>query len=158
MLEVERRSELGVPAETAWAWAISLEEINDELRPWLRMTMPAALRGVELEELPVGRSVGRSWILLLGLIPVDYDDLCLEELEPPSRFRERSRTLTFDPWIHERVVEPAPGGGCVVIDRLGFELKGPLRRLPGGSRLATAIVGFLFSHRHRRLRRRAGVA
>ena len=138
-------------------WATSPGAINAELRPLLRMTTPRRLRGLTLDEVPVGRPLGRSWILLGGLLPVDYDDLCLAELEPPRRFRERSRTLTFSAWEHERTVEPAGVDGCVVTDRLGFELKRPPARIPGAARLAAAIVGALFSHRHRRLRRRAAI-
>lgn len=154
MIRVERSSELAVGAEQAWAWATSPEGINHELRPLLRMTMPARLRGVDLDEFPVGTPAGRSWILLFGLIPVDYDDLQLVELEPPRRFLERSRTLSLSPWEHERTIEPT-ANGCIVSDRLGFELKAPLDRVPGAARLAWAIVGALFSHRHRRLRARS---
>lgn len=46
------------------------------------------------------------------------------------------------------------GGAARVRDRLGFELRGPLARVPGLARLSRAIVGALFDHRHRRLRRR----
>ena len=73
--------------------------------------------------------LGRSWILLGGLLPVDYDDLKLAELEPGRRFLERSRTLTFSVWQHERIVEPEGEGRCRVTDRLGFELQA--RQSPG---------------------------
>jgi hypothetical protein len=149
---VERSSELALGAEEMWARATSPEGINHELRPILRMTMPRRLGGRTIAEVPVGTPLGRSWILLGGLLPVDYDDLCLAELEPPRRFLERSRTVSFAVWEHERVVEPLPGGGCRLTDRLGFELKPLLRRIPGAAAVARAIVGAVFSHRHRRAR------
>ena len=151
MHRVARRSELATNADTAWTRAISPAGVNAELMPIVRMTMPRGVRGLDLSEFPLGETVGRSWILLFGLIPVDYDDLRLVELEP-RRFLERSRTLAFSVWEHERLIEPLPGGRCVVSDRLAFELKRPLRRIPAAAALARAIVGFLFSHRHRRLR------
>lgn len=154
MLRVQRSSELAAPAGEVWAAATDQAGINGELKPLLRMTMPARVRGVPLDEFPIGSPVGRSWILLFGLIPVDYDDLCLVELEPPRRFRERSKTLMFGLWEHERTVEPSAGDGCVVTDRLGFTLKPPLYRVPGAAAAARAVVGFLFGHRHRRLRAR----
>jgi hypothetical protein len=135
---------------------VSEEGINDELRPVLRMTMPAGLRGKTVATVAVGEPLGRSWILLGGLLPVDYDDLCLAELEPGRRFLERSRTLTFAVWEHERLIEPAGEGRCRVTDRLGFELKRPLAAVPGCARLAERVVRLLFGHRHRRLARHWG--
>ena len=156
MFRVEQSSLLPRAAAEVWARAVTPEGINDELSPILRMTVPAGLRGRTVDDVEVGVGLGRSWILLGRLLPVDYDDLCLVELEPGRRFRERSRTLTFGVWEHERVVEPEGDRSCRVTDRLGFELKQPLARLPGAAALARAIVGFLFRHRHRRLARWAG--
>ena len=156
MRTVERSSRLPCPAPEVWAAAVTPVGINDELRPLLRMTIPRPLRGKTIDEVEVGVPLGRSWILLGGLLPVDYDDLCLAELEPGRRFLERSRTLAFEVWQHERVIEPQGERACTVTDRLGFELKAPLRRLPGAAALAAAIVGFVFGHRHRRLRTRYG--
>jgi ligand-binding SRPBCC domain-containing protein len=90
------------------------------------------------------------------VLPVDYDDLCLAELDPGRRFLERSRTLSFSVWQHERIVEPLDERSCRVTDRLGFELKRAVAWIPGAARLARAVVAFLFRHRHRRLARQAG--
>jgi hypothetical protein len=115
------------------------------------MTMPRALRGKAIDDVEVGVPLGRSWILLGRVLPVDYDDLCLAELEPGRRFLERSRTLTFAVWQHERTVEPVGEASCRVTDRPGFELKRALAWMPGAERVAAAVVRFLFRHRHRRL-------
>jgi hypothetical protein len=149
---VEQSSLVPAPATEVWGRAITEEGINDELSPILRMTMPAGLRGKTIDTVEVGKPLGRSWILLGRLVPVDYDDLRLVELEPGRRFLERSRTLAFSVWQHERIVEPVGEASCRVTDRLGFELKRPVAWIPGSARLATAIVRFLFRHRHRRLR------
>ncbi len=153
MERISRSVRLSRPAPEAWSGAVDPDLINDELRPLLRMTMPRRLRDRDLSEFPVGAPAGRSWILLLGILPVDYDDLCLVELEPPRRFLERSSTLSLSTWEHERVIEP-DGDGCVLTDRLGFELRSPLTRIPGAASLADAIVKGLFAHRHRRLLKR----
>ncbi|MGH2955305.1 MAG: hypothetical protein ACRDK9_15065 [Solirubrobacterales bacterium] len=139
-----------------WARAVSEEGINDELAPILRMTLPAGLRGKTIDDVEVGVPLGRSWILLFGVLPVDYDDLCVAELEPGRRFLERSSMLSMRTWQHERVVEPDGAGSCTVTDRLSFELRRPLAWIPGSGRVATAIVRFLFRHRHRRLQRTTG--
>ena len=163
--ELTVASTVAVPANVAWERAVTEEGINDELSPILRMTMPAGLRGKAIDEVAVGSPLGRSWILLGRVLPVDYDDLCLVELEPGRRFLERSRTLAFAVWQHERVIEAESERACVVTDRLGFELKRGVAWIPGAARLAETTVRALFRHRHRRLartgsrahRRRAGL-
>ena len=117
--------------------------------------MPASLRGRTISDVPLGEPLGRSWILLFGLVPVDYDDLELAERGPGLRFQERSTMLSMTSWEHERTVEPA-GEGCEVTDRLTFKLRRPLAAVPGSARLARAIVARLFGHRHRRLARHWG--
>ena len=141
------------PAAAVWERAVPEEGINDELAPILRMTMPEGLAGRTVDTVDVGVPLGRSWILLGRVLPVDYDDLCLVELEPGRRFLERSRTLAFSVWQHERIVEPEGEGRCRVTDRLGFVLKRGVAWIPGVARLAAAVVAFLFRHRHRRLAR-----
>ena len=149
--DVEQVSRVAAPAAEVWARAVTPEGINHELAPWLRMTMPAALRDATIDDVRTGEPLGRSWLLLGGVFPVDYDDLRLAELEPGRRFLERSSMLTMRVWQHERVVDPDGPGACTVTDRLTFELRRPLRWIPGMDRLARAIVGRLFAHRHRRL-------
>ena len=129
------------------------------MMPLARMTIPKRLRGRGIDEFPVGAQAGRCWLLLFGVIPIDYDDLCIAELElepPRRRFLERSSMAMLSVWEHERIVEPLPepAAGCRVVDRLGFELKPLPARIPGTARLARAIIGFFFGHRHRRLQRR----
>jgi hypothetical protein len=150
---VEQSSVVPADADRVWARAVSEEGVNDELRPILRMTMPARLRGKTIDDVEVGVQLGRSRILLFGLIPVDYDDLSLAELGPGNRFLERSEMLSMRVWQHERNVEPIDAGLCRVTDRLGFELRRPLAWIPGSARLARATVAALFRHRHRRLSR-----
>ena len=122
--------------------------MNDELGPLVRMTVP---RGSDLV-LRVG-SLGRSWILLLGVLPIDYDDLYLASVEPGRAFSERSVMGSCSAWHHDRSLEPLPGGGCRVIDRIGFE---PRVGAFGG--LMAFTFEAMFRWRHRRLRRHFGAA
>lgn len=146
-LEIEVR--LAVDPDRLWREVCTLDGVNRELAPLLRMTVPPGLEGATIDALRAGEPAGRSWLLLGGLIPVEYDDLCLVEVEP-GRFLERSRMLTIDPWEHGRSVVAA-GSGSLLRDRLRFELRRPLAQLPGAERLAGALVGAVFRHRHRRL-------
>jgi hypothetical protein len=153
MHAVEQSSVVALPASEMWARAGSPEGINDELAPILRMTVPAGMRGKTIDDVEVGVPLGRSWILLGRVLPVDYDDIRLAELEPGRRFLERSSMLSMRVWQHERTVEPAGDHSCTVTDRLTFLLRRPLAWIPGSHRVAAAIVRFLFRHRHRRLSR-----
>ncbi len=152
MRSFEIATDLAAPPETVWQRVTTPQGINDELLPLMRMTMPRALRGVTIGDISVSENLGRSWLLAFGLIPVDYDDLTIAELEPGRRFLEQSTMLTQSRWRHERIVE-ALGSGCRVTDRLAWQ--GRARALGALFGLAVPI---LFRHRHRRLRRRFGSA
>jgi ligand-binding SRPBCC domain-containing protein len=124
--------------------------VNYELWPLFRMTAPRHLREHGLSAVTVGERVCRSWVLLFGVIPVDYDDLTLERLDPPRSFLERSPMLSQRSWEHARSIEARPGG-CLLIDRVRYE-----PRLPVPERVLQTIYRLVFRHRHRRLRKRYG--
>jgi len=148
-------STLAAAPERVWRHATTPDGVNRELRPLLRMTFPAsaadAVRdGATLEELAArtrpGERVGRCWILLAGVLPVEYDDLAFAELDPGRRFLERSTLLTQRTWEHERTVDPHPQGSRLT-DRIRFE-----PRIPWLEPVFAVVVGWLFRWRHRRLR------
>ncbi len=144
------RSQLDASAPVVWRSVASVEGIAFELWPIARMTFPEEIAVLTEDTVPVGRRLCRSWILALGFIPIDYDDVTIHEFEPGRRFLERSPTLSQRPWIHERIVEPTDGG-CVVTDRLEIHPRIPLMRSA-----IVRTVRLLFSHRHRRLVQRFG--
>jgi ligand-binding SRPBCC domain-containing protein len=147
---VQLESRLSASPETVWERVSTFEGVNDELRPLLRMTAPATVRALEPSDVVLGERIFRSWVLLFGVLPIDYDDLTLISLEPGRGFHERSRMLSMRVWEHERTLIP-DGSGCVVRDRLSFEA-----RLPGMGPLIQRFIGTTFRHRHKRLRRRFG--
>jgi ligand-binding SRPBCC domain-containing protein len=151
MRTVEQQSLLAAPPDAVWARVSTFEGINDELRPLMRMTAPARVRALDPSEVVLGERIFRSWVLLFGLIPIDYDDLTLIALEPGRGFHERSRMLSMRVWEHERTLEPAGDSATRVGDRLSFE-----PRLPGSGPLLERFIRATFRHRHRRLRRRFG--
>jgi hypothetical protein len=118
---VERSTALAAPAERVWARVTTFAGVNDELRPWLRMTAPRELRQAALTDLDLGRRACRSWVLLGGIVPFDYDDVTLVEIGPGMRFLERSPMLSQRLWQHERWVEPVDGGYRLT-DRLTYPL------------------------------------
>ncbi|MGH2725870.1 MAG: hypothetical protein ACRDKS_02725 [Actinomycetota bacterium] len=123
--------------------------MNDELWPVLRMTHPRGLDRLP-DDAPTGVRLFRSWILLFGILPIDFDDLTLLRIEPGRGFLESSRLLTSRRWEHERTIDAAPQGS-VLTDRIRFE---PRLRAAGSA--LYRIIRFLFAHRHRRLRKAFG--
>ena len=58
---VERQSIVDAPSERVWARVITPEGINDELRPWMTMSMPRGKKSLTVDDIPVGTPVGRCW-------------------------------------------------------------------------------------------------
>ena len=116
------------------------------------MTVPGRLRHTSLDEVELGVRVCRSWVLLLGVVPFEYDDLVIVERGPGLRFLERSSTLVARTWQHERMVAPTDHG-CRLTDRVSLEPRRAVARLPGS---VGRVVEAIFAHRHRRLAARFG--
>jgi RimJ/RimL family protein N-acetyltransferase len=150
VLHFEVSSGLAASPEAVWEHATRPSGVNDELTPLVRMTFPRRLARLDPETVELGRPLGRCWLLLFGVLPVDWDDLTLVEIEPGRRFLERSSMLTQRIWEHERLVIPE-GSGARLVDRVGFT-----PRLTWLGRLQAPIFRLVFRHRHRRLRRRFG--
>jgi ligand-binding SRPBCC domain-containing protein len=144
--EFEVSSLIPAPPERVWERIITPAGINHELRPWMTMTVPRGIKRLDPETVELGRPLGRSWVLLFGLLPFEYDDITLIELEPGRRFLERSPMLSQRSWRHERIVEAAEGGSRVT-DRVRME---PRLGLPAAP--LRPLFRAVFRHRHRRLR------
>lgn len=143
-------SRLAAPPAAVWEHATSFAGVNAEFGGLLRMTAPRDVREAGLGGVALGERLCRSWILLLGVIPLDYDDITLVELEPGRGFLERSSMLSNRVWEHRRTIEP-DGTGCVVTDAIRYE-----PRLPVPHALLRRVYGLVFAWRHRNLRRRFG--
>ena len=140
----------GTP-ERLWRHALSPDGVNAEFVPLLRMTFPPGIDDLVSGWAP-GERRFRSWLLLFGFLPVDYDDIAFVEVEPPRRFLERSVLFSARLWQHERILRPV-AGGVRVTDRIGFaprwSILGPLQAV---------VFRAVFALRHRNLRRRFGRA
>ncbi len=150
---VRASSRLAAPADRVWAEVTAAKGINYELMPIVRMTVPGGLDALSVGDVHDGQHLGRSWLLLGGLIPFDYDDITIERVEPGRWFQEDSTMLSQRSWRHHRAVDPTGPGACRVTDNVTFT-----PRLPVPVRLLEFIFGQTFAHRHRRLRRRYGAA
>jgi ligand-binding SRPBCC domain-containing protein len=140
-----------------WAGAVDPDSINQELGPWVSMSMPKDIEpGMTIDDIDLAVPIGRSWIKF-ARIPMDYDDLCLVERGPGMRFLERSKLGSARVWEHEREVVATGAESCQITDRLAIELRSPIRMI-GGARMAPRIIRALFTHRHKRLAERWGLA
>lgn len=148
--EIRVSSQLDASPAEVWERVISPEGINDEMRPYLRMTLPAGIDEITPETVEIGVPIGRSWILLFGILPFDYDDVCLARLEPERGFLERSKMLSQRVWEHERTIEPTEAG-CTVTDRVSWQPRLGLSGHP-----LRPVIGWFFGHRHKRLQRHFG--
>ncbi|MDX2357642.1 hypothetical protein [Dietzia sp. PP-33] len=147
-VEVVRSSVIAAPREQVWARVVTAEGVSDEFRPLLAMRFPTSLEGASIADVPLGRPAGRAWILLGGVIPLEYDDLVITELEPPRHFQERSSLGSCRVWDHRRELEELPDGSTRVTDTLRAVPRALVPRP-----VVRAVVGALFAHRHSRLAR-----
>jgi ligand-binding SRPBCC domain-containing protein len=149
----EISSRLAAPAAEVWAFATTAEGVNAELMPIVRMTVPRGVDDLDIADVVAPIRLGRSWLLLGGLIPFDWDDIGIERLGPGFAFSERSTMLSQRAWHHDRRVEPRGEGACTVTDTIRF-----VPRVPVLAPLLRPVFLRTFRHRHRRLRRRFGAA
>ena len=145
MPEITVTTTVAASPDAVWDRVASIEGVNHELGPWFRMTAPKGVDDIDPAAVPLGERWFRSWILFLGVLPVDYDDLTLVRIEPGRGFLERSKMLSQRVWEHERTLEP-DGDGTRVTDRVRFE-----PRLRVGAGLQRALFNAIFRRRHRRL-------
>lgn len=142
-------SELNCSRETLWQWITSVRGIRQEMRPLLYMTAPVNVSSLADLKVSPGLRLFRSYLLVGGLIPVDFLDLSLDEVVPGEVFVEKSVLGSMRSWRHERRLEEI-GSGAVkrtrVVDELRFE---PRFAAP----VSRWLVRQLFDHRHRVLRR-----
>ena len=148
MIELRFESHLAVPAPVLWARVSTLDGVNEELHPWLSMSVPTA--GASLQDVTPAPHLYSSWIRVFGVLPVDRHHLGLERLYPGQGFDERSSSWSQRLWIHRRRLQTIEGGVCVT-DELVFE-----PRLAATGAILKSFVSAVFRHRHRRLRTRYG--
>jgi ligand-binding SRPBCC domain-containing protein len=145
-------SHLRAPAERVWDHASSWAGVNRELSPLVTLTHPPRMARLTPDMAAPGCPAVRAWVLLFGLVPIDFDDCRLTEFDQGRGFLEESRLLSMSKWRHHRRIIPA-GVGCVVRD----EVEMIPRWRPLGPLLAAAYR-LAFEYRHRRLRRLFGAA
>jgi hypothetical protein len=149
--EFQIQSTLAVPPEVLLG-GLTMDSVNRELAPLVRMTAPAEWRRCPIDRWEEGRLLFHSTILLLGVLPVDRHAFLLERILPGEGFVEASSSRMNREWRHERRIVPTPGG-CTVTDRLRVT-----GRLPWLTAMLMPLYRLVFRRRHARLRRWHGQA
>jgi hypothetical protein len=144
-------SELDAPIDSVWEVVGTMQGVNAELGPWLRMTAPADTANLRIEEAPIGRPMFSSWVLLGGVLPIDRHHFKLDTVTRGRGFVEDSTSWSQRRWEHRRDLEPRGDSACTVIDCLTFT-----PRVSASGAVLERIIRLVFRHRHRRLRDRFG--
>ena len=139
-------SRLGIEAPAFWA-TVSMDSVNRELAPLVRMTAPEDWHRCPLERWETGRELFRSWILLFGVLPVDRHAFLLESVTPGVGFEERSSSWMNREWRHRRSVRANGDGTCIVRDDVTV-----LGRFPLLTSITMPLYRLVFRNRHRRMR------
>ncbi|MFZ6644900.1 hypothetical protein ACO0LO_04245 [Undibacterium sp. TJN25] len=149
MREFTVQSDLAIDA-AAFCANMSMQTVNWELSPIVRMSAPEPWRDCTLDQWQAGRLLFKSWIFLFGFIPVDLHAFRLEAIYAGAGFQENSSSWANKEWRHRRMVA-ARGDGCTVTDHVVVA-----GRIPFVAALLMPVYEFVFRHRHRRLRKKYG--
>ncbi len=144
---LEIKSELDAEPDQIKADIFSMQGVNYELLPLVKMTVPRAWRKAPVNDWPRNVRIFTSVILLFGLLPADLHVFRLKDAWD-NGFEEESKSLMNRKWNHRRTIE-RQGAGCVITDKVEF-----LPRLGIMGVVTKPIYAAVFRHRHGRLRAR----
>lgn len=145
-------SEIDCHVDRVWDRVTTQEGINDEMGPYLKMTMPRQFRGQSIADVTPGTRIGKSFLLLFGILPFGFDDITIAEIDPGRMFREESIMTGMRIWVHHRTLEPL-GDKTIVTDEITLAPQAPMGLIPGWGKVMSRVLSAFFSHRHRRLNR-----
>jgi hypothetical protein len=146
-------STLQTTPSRVWDWITSLKGISKEMWPFFRMTFPHGVHSLNDLQIQLGSPMFRSFVFLFGLLPIDYSDMTLLELDTGHGFVEQSPMGSMALWRHERRIVPGhpDPNHVLLVDQLTFR-----------PRIAPRFVGWfisqVFIHRHKVLRANLGGA
>lgn len=145
-------SEIDCPVDQVWERVTTQEGINDEMGPYLKMTMPRQFRGRSIADVTPGTRIGKSFLLLFGILPFGFDDITIARIDSGRMFREESIMTGMRIWVHHRTLEPV-GNKTIVTDEITLAPQAPMGLIPGWGKVMSRVLSAFFSHRHRRLNR-----
>jgi hypothetical protein len=144
-------SDLDVPGHGVLV-TLTMEGVNAELRPLVKMAAPAEWDCLPIFDWPVQQHLFKSWVLFMGVFPIDRHSFYFESIRPESGFKERSSSTMNSVWCHERSVT-AIRTGCRVTDSIDYQ-----SRLPLIDYLFRLVYRLVSLCRHRNLRSKYGAS
>lgn len=63
---IERRSVVNASADRVWLREVTSEGINDEMNPWMTMSLPRSAESLTVDDVPGGTPIGRAWLAIAG--------------------------------------------------------------------------------------------
>lgn len=124
---------------------LTMEGVNYELSPILKMTAPKNWAAKPISQWPENCELFSSKILLCGVLPVDLHRFKFQSVHRLG-FKESSRSLFNHHWSHERTIL-VNNTGATVKDVVLYENK-----LTFLGCLLLPLYKSLFAHRHKRLK------
>lgn len=103
MFEFEIKSIVCSDKRSVWNGITTMKGVNLEFFPILKMTCPdnnLQLNSSHITDIPLFR----SWLLLFGLIPIEYDLLKLTKIINEECFEEKSSMGLIKEWNHHRYI------------------------------------------------------
>lgn len=147
MPRIEMETSLPVSPAVLASELLTMEGVNDELSPILKMTAPQPWASKPISEWPVNSEIFSSRILLFGVMPIDLHRFKFESVHGMG-FKESSKSLFNRHWSHERTIRES-GSGATVKDVLHYT-----SQLGFLGYLFMPLYQAIFSHRHKRLKRK----
>jgi ligand-binding SRPBCC domain-containing protein len=145
-IELDFASRVASPGAAVWVVASTMDGVNAELGPLVRMTVPKGTGGV------IGDGVSfTSWLLAFGVVPFDRHSLTVERVIDGGGFDEESTSWLQQRWRHERRITDHGDGTCTIADHLVV-----VPRIAISRSIVATMVGTVFRHRHQRLAKRFG--
>ena len=111
-------SRLDVSPADFWADQ-SLSTVNYELKPWIYMTAPKKWQAMRQADWQGGDVLLSSWVLSMGVLPVNRHVFRSFAFAPETGFVEVSSSWVNRLWRHERTLA-ATESGCVVRGTVAF--------------------------------------
>lgn len=124
---------------------LTMDGVNFELGPWLKMTAPPEWQARSFPEWPENQVLFSSKILLLGFIPFDSHWFKFESVGPRG-FSEQSSNIMNRVWAHQRSITTTESG-TLVRDEVRYQSK-----ISFVGALFLPIYKLVFANRHRRLK------
>ena len=123
---------------------LSMDGVNAELWPYLKMTTPKDFCANPIDQWPINKNIFTSKVLLLGVLVFDIHQFKFKSVSKMG-FNESSQSLLNSVWCHDRSLKKHDSH-TIVRDVVHYQCRFNLLGW-----LLKPVYKMLFKHRHKRL-------